>query len=273
MAGFSFNAMAQVPGLPNPSPTQTVSQEIGLGNVSVTYSRPNVKNRKIFGSLVPYDIVWRTGANTATQITFSEDMKLDGHSIPAGTYSLFTIPGKDEWTIIVNKAVKEWGAFSYDEKKDLFRFKVKPTQTPEKQESFTFFFANTITNSTDLKLAWDHTVVPMQVTADDDAKITANVEQLMQAEHPSNLIYFNAIQYFYMHDKDIDKALEWVARAKKDVPTNPTYFLFESRLLLKKGDKEGAIKAAEGGIKLATSLKFTEYVKLNTEALEIAKRK
>ena len=272
-AGLSYKSMAQVPGLPNPSATQTISQEIGLGNVSVTYSRPNVKDRKIYGGLVPYGIVWRTGANTATEITFSEDAKIDGHDVPAGSYSLFTIPGKDEWIIIINKKVKDWGAYTYDEKNDQVRLKVKPTQVAEKQESFTISFTNSTTSSADLRIVWDHTAVAAKVTIDDDAKITANIDHLMQQEHPGNLIYFNAIQYYWAHDnKDIDKALGWVDRAKKDVPNNPAFYLFESKLKLKKGDKTGAIIAAAGGIKLAKERKFDEYVKLNTQQLELAKR-
>jgi hypothetical protein len=273
-AGLSYKSIAQVPGLPNPSATQTISQEIGLGNVSVTYSRPNVKDRKIYGGLVPYGIVWRTGANTATEITFSENVKIDGQAVPAGSYSLFTIPGKDEWIIIINKKVKDWGAYTYDEKNDLLRLKVKSTHLAEKQESFTIQFINSTTNSADLRIVWDHTAVATKVTVDDDdARITANIDHLMETEHPGNLVYFNAIQYYWAHDnKDIDKALGWVDRAKKDVPTNPAFYLFESKLKLKKGDKVGAIAAAEGGIKLAKERKFDEYIKLNSQQLELAKR-
>jgi hypothetical protein len=273
ITGFSFKATAQVPGLPNPSATQTISQEIGLGNVIVTYSRPGVKDRKIYGGLVPYGIVWRTGANTATEITFSEDVKLDGHDVPAGSYSLFTIPDKEEWTIIINKKIKDWGAYTYDEKNDQLRFKVKTVRLADKQESFTILFTNSTSTSADLRIVWDHTAVATKVIVGDDAKITANIDRLMEPEHPGNLVYFNAIQYYWAHDnKDIDKALRWVERAKKDVPTNPVYFLFESKLMLKKGDKAGAIAAAEDGIKLAKERKFDEYVRLNSQQLELAKR-
>lgn len=267
------NTHAQIPGLPNPSATQTIDQEIGLGHAIVTYSRPNVKGRVIYGGLVPYGIVWRTGANTATEITFSEDVKLEGHNVPAGTYSLFTIPGKDQWTIIVNRAVKEWGAYSYNAENDQLRFMVKPTAIHDKQETFTIQFANSTPSSADLQILWDHTAVTARITVDDDARITATIEALMNAEHNTNLAYFNAIQYYYTNNKDADKALAWIKKAKADVPTNPAYHLFESRFLLRKGNKSAAITAAEAGLKLATELKFDEYIKLLTEALTTAKNK
>jgi hypothetical protein len=264
---------AQIPGLPNPSATQTIDQEIGLGHAVVTYSRPNVKDRKIFGGLVPFGTVWRTGANTATEITFSEDVKLEGHNVPAGTYSLFTIPDKDQWTIILNKAVKDWGAYSYKPESDLLRFTVKPARTNDKHETLAIQFANSTTSSADLQIVWDYTLVSIRVTVDDDARITATIEELMKAGHNSNLVYFNAIQYYYNNNKDTEKALGWIKKAKADVPTNPAYPLFESRLLLRKGDKAGAIAAAEAGIKVAKERNFEEYIKLLTEAITIAQSK
>ena len=272
LALASHHTHAQVPGLPNPSATQTIDQEIGLGHAIVTYSRPNVKDRKIFGGLVPFGTVWRTGANTATEITFSEDVKLEGHNVPAGTYSLFTIPDKDQWTIILNKAVKDWGAYSYKPENDLLRFTVKPAHIHDKHETLAIQFANSTTSSADLQIVWDYTVVSVRVTVDDDARITATIEELMKAEHNSNLVYFNAIQYYYNNNKDADKALAWIKKAKADVPTNPAYSLFESRLLLRKGDKAGAVAAAEAGIKVAKERNFEEYIKLLTEAITIAHR-
>jgi hypothetical protein len=272
LATVSYYTHAQIPGLPNPSATQTIDQEIGLGHAIVTYSRPNVKGRVIYGGLVPYNTVWRTGANTATEVTFSEDVKLNGHDVPAGTYSLFTIPNKDQWTIIVNKAVKDWGAYSYKAENDLLRFTVKPARTNDKYETFTIQFANSTTRSADLQILWDHTAVTIQITVDDDAKITATIEALMKAEHNSNLAYFNAIQYYYNNNKDTDKALGWIKKAKADVPTNPAYPLFETRLLLRKGDKAAAIAAAEAGLKLAKERNFDEYISLLSDALTTAKK-
>ncbi|ASZ12198.1 DUF2911 domain-containing protein [Chitinophaga pendula] len=252
LMGISQQSYAQVPGLPNSSPSQTITQELGLGKVEVAYSRPSVNGRKVFGDLVPYDAVWRTGANTATKITFSGDVTIAGNKIPAGTYSLFSIPGKNEWTIILNKAVNVWGAFTYKQAEDLLRFKVKAASLKEKQETFTILFDNATTQAVDLRLLWEHTTVPVHITVNDDDRIMATIEELMQAPSISNLAYFNAIQYYYLHEKDTEKALQWISKAKKDFPKNASYQLFEARFLLRKGDKEGVQQAVQEGIKVAT---------------------
>jgi hypothetical protein len=269
---ISIAATAQVPGLPNASSSQTIIQDIGLGQVKIVYSRPNVKGRKIFGTLVPYNEVWRTGANTATVLSFSRDMTVEGQKVPAGDYSLFTIPGEGQWTIIINKAKQDWGAYSYDIKKDLVRFRVKSINMGQPEETLTVSFANAGAESADLQLAWEQSAVRIHLQADDDAQITANIEQLMQADHNTNLVYFNCIQYYYDHNKDVDKALGWIVKAQRDVPANPAYDLFKSRLLLRKGDRNAAIAAARAGIKLATDRSFGEYIRLNEEALAQAQK-
>lgn len=271
VASLGFKSYAQVPGLPNTSSTQTVIQELGLGNVSVTYSRPNVNERKIFGGLIPYGKVWRTGANSATSLTFSDNVIVEGHNIPAGVYSLFCIPEKDEWTIILNKTVKQWGAYAYNQNDDFLRFKVKTARSAKKQESFTIQFANSTTKSADLSFAWDYTQATIHMITNDDVKIMANIDHLMEAKEISNPIYFNAIQYYYVNNKNIEKALGWIAKAERDFPKRGSYRLFKSRFLLRKGDKVGARAAAEQGIKVSKENNDDEYLRLNQEALEKAK--
>lgn len=269
LACISFKSYAQVPRIPEASSTQTIIQDFGLGKVSITYSRPNVKDRKIFGGIIPYGEVWRTGANAATTITFTEKIVIDGHSVPAGTYSLFSIPERNEWTIILNKTVKQWGAYSYKQANDLLRFTVKSRRVNEKRETFTMQFVNTTTKSTDLYLVWDHTAAIIHMETDDDEKITANIDELMKGDRKP--YYFNAIQYYYENNKDVDKALGWVAEAEKEEPKSSWFKLWESRLLLRKGNKAGAIAAAEAGIKLAKDSNDEEYIRLNQEALDQAK--
>src|SRR5471030_1377821 len=162
-AGACLNADAQAPRIPEASSTQTIIQDFGLGKVTITYSRPNVKGRLIFGGINPYGQVWRTGANAATTINFTENVIVEGHSVPAGTYSLFTIPDKDMWTVILNKTVKQWGAYSYDAAQDFLRFQEKPIYLDEKRETFTIQFANATTKSSDLYLVWDHTAVAIHL--------------------------------------------------------------------------------------------------------------
>ena len=270
LACVSYKSHAQaVPRIPEASSTQTIIQDFGLGKVTVTYSRPNVKDRKIFGGIIPYGEVWRTGANAATTITFTEKVTIEGHPVPAGTYSLFSIPQRNEWTIILNKTVKQWGAYSYKQADDFLRFEIKPIRVNEKRETFTMAFANSTTRSTDLYLVWDHTAAAIHMETDDDAKIMANIDELMKGDRKP--YYFNAIQWYYENNKDVNKALGWVAEAEKEDPKGPWFKLWESRLLLRKGDKPGAIAAAEAGIELSKESKDDEYLRLNIEALDHAK--
>lgn len=268
-----FTTYAQVPGVPNSSTTQTLIQELGIGKITLIYSRPNAKGREIFGGLVPYGEVWRTGANTSTQITFSENVLLEGHAVPAGQYSLFSIPNKDVWTIILNKTVGDWGAYSYKQENDFLRFNVKAASVTGKQETLTFQFQNATTETTDLVLSWDKVNLDIHIRSNDEEKILANIDRLMAEKEISNLIYFTSVQYYYLHNKDADKALGWIARAEKAFPQRGSYRLFKSRFLLRKGDKEGAIKAAEEGIKVSTDSNDNEYLRLNQEALALAKKK
>jgi hypothetical protein len=270
LACLCYKSNAQgVPRIPEASSTQTIIQDFGLGKVTITYSRPNVKDRKIFGGIIPYGEVWRTGANAATTITFTERVLVGGNPVPAGTYSLFSIPERGEWTIILNKTVKQWGAYSYKQADDFLRFKVKPLRVSEKRETFTMAFANSTTKSTDLYLVWDRTAAAIHMETDDDAKITANIDELMKGDRKP--YYFNAIQYYYENNKDVDKALGWVAEAEKNDPKGPWFKLWESRLLLRKGDKAGAIAAAQAGIELSKASNDDEYLRLNLEALNHAK--
>jgi len=264
-----FKAEAQAPRIPEASPTQTIIQDFGLGKITITYSRPSVKGRVIFGGINPYGQVWRTGANAATIINFTENVLFEGHSVKAGTYSLFTIPEKDQWTIILNKTAKQWGAYSYKQADDILRVKVKPGYRAEMRESFTIQFADVTTHSADLHLVWDHTSVYIKLNTDDDAKITANIDQLMKGDRKP--YYFNAIQYYYENNKDMKKALGWALEAEKVEPESPWFRLWEARIRLKTGDKATAIKAAQKGVELAKATNDEEYVRLNQAVIDMAK--
>ena len=263
-AVLKANAQARIPGA---STTQTIIQDFGLGKITITYSRPNVKGRVIFGGINPYGQVWRTGANSATVISFSENVIMEGHSVPAGSYSLFTIPDKDMWTVILNKTVKQWGAYSYKEADDFLRFQVKPINLDEKRETFTIQFANETTRSSDLHLVWDHTAIYIHLQTDDDAQITANIDELMKGNRKA--YYFNAIQYYYENNKDMNKALGWALEAQK-VDPGSWYKLWEARIRLRMGDKAAAIAAAQEGIKMAKASNDEEYVRLNQAVIDQA---
>ena len=156
-------ARAQEPVKPRPSPLEVVTMKWEDTYVKITYSRPHKKGRKIFGELVPYGKIWRTGANEATELTTTKDIKLAGNEIPAGTYTLFTIPQKDKWTIILNSDLGQWGAYRYDESKDVIRFDVPTKQLSATYEPFTIEFEQTASEVV-LKMMWDQTGVVIPVS-------------------------------------------------------------------------------------------------------------
>ncbi|QJD94903.1 DUF2911 domain-containing protein [Mucilaginibacter robiniae] len=268
VTGSMLQAQAQELKLPQPSSTQTVTQDFGLGKINLTYSRPNVHGRKIFGGLLPYGEVWRTGANTATVINFTDAVTIDGHQIPAGEYALFTIPNPKEWTIILNKSTKQWGAYSYKEGDDVLRFKVKPAHLNSLLETFTMQFANVEPSTADLHLMWERTDVILHLTTDVDTRAMANIDAAMQGEKKP---YYAAAMYYYNTNKDLNKALGWITEAEKTNPKSPVYKVWKARIQLKMGNKAAAITTAQEGAQLAKEAKNEEYARLNEAVIAQAK--
>jgi hypothetical protein len=255
---------------PAPSSTQIITQNFGLGKITLTYARPNVKGRKIFGGMEPYNVVWRTGANSATVIKFTNEVIIDGKKVPAGEYGLFSIPGTEEWTIILNKTAKQWGAYTYKEADDFLRFKVKTDKLKDLTETMTLNFINVSPTTCDLQMKWEHSGFAFHIVADIDATVMARIDSAMAtAKKP----YFEAVMYYYNNNKDLDKALTWVTELEK-APGFPPYLvkLWKARVLLKKGDKAGAITAAQAGVDAATTGKNDEYLRLNKEVIALAKK-
>jgi hypothetical protein len=267
----ALNADLQAQGLkmPQASSSQTVIQNFGLGKITLNYSRPNVKGRKIFGGLEPYGTVWRTGANSATMISFTEPVKINGKELPAGDYGLFTIPGKDEWTVIFNKGAKQWGAYEYKEAEDVLRVKVKATRLKDKVETFTMQFANVYPTTAQLQLMWEDVAVNVDLSTEVDATVMASIDEAMKGEKKP---YFAAAQYYYSNGKDLNKALEWINAAEAADGKAPWIKLWKGRIQLKMGDKAGASATAAAGLQAATEMKNQEYVRLHTELLSESKK-
>ncbi|MDB5274971.1 MAG: hypothetical protein JWO58_3338 [Chitinophagaceae bacterium] len=255
---------------PAPSSTQSITQQFGLGKITLTYARPNVKGRKIFGGMELYNVVWRTGANTATVIKFTDEVIIDGNKVPAGEYGLFSIPGQDEWTIIISKKPKQWGAYTYSDKDDLFRFKVKTDKLKDLTETMTLDFINVTPTTCDLQMKWEHSGFAFHIVTDIDAKVMARIDSAMAtAKKP----YYESIIYYYNNSKDMDKALVWATELEKN-PNMSAYVskLWKARILLRKGDKAGAIAAAQAGVDAAKKDNTDEYVRLNNEVIAQAKK-
>jgi hypothetical protein len=255
--------------MPQASTSQTITQAFGLGTVTINYSRPNVKGRKVFGGLEPYGTVWRTGANSATIIAFTEAVKIGGQDLAAGEYGLFTIPGENEWTIIINKGAKQWGAYEYKAADDVLRIKVKSAKLKDKVETFTIQLTDVYPTTAKLQLTWENTVVSVDLSTDVDSKVMAGIEEAMKGDKKP---YFQAAQYYLENGKDLDKALEWMNIADTDNTKAPWVKLWKGRVQLKKGDKKGAAQTAEEGLKIATEIKNPEYIRLNSALLAEAKK-
>lgn len=252
---------------PQASPTEKISTTVGLTDVTVEYSRPGLKgrDRNIFGGLVPYGEVWRTGANASTKITFSDSVKVAGEWLPGGTYALYTIPDRNEWTVIFSKNLELWGSMGYKKEEDALRVKVKPANMSEAAETFTIDIANYTTNGAALNIMWDFTKVSVPLETEVDKKVMASIAETMAQPVENAGTYFQAASYYFQNGKDKQQALQWVdqAIAKED----RYYFQYLKALILADLNKpKEAIKAAEKSKEMAQK-ENPEYVKMNDELI------
>lgn len=257
-------ADAQSLTTPQPSPTQTIKQNFGLSSIELSYSRPGMKGRKIYGDLVPFGNVWRTGANTATILTFADDVTIGGVKVKAGKYGLLSIPEKKNWTLIITKQLDVTSPAAYKQDQDVVRVEAKTMDMDESMETFTMQFANIKINSTELHIMWDKTVVSLPISTDVETKVMAQIDMLMNKD---NRPYYNAAMYYMDNGKDLNQALGWFDKA---IEVNPTAFWMhhqKANCLAKLGRKDEAKTAAQKSIELATTAKNDDYVKLNEKLI------
>jgi hypothetical protein len=250
--------------VPQPSPTQTLKQNFGLSNIELSYSRPGVKGRKVFGDLVPFGKVWRTGANNATTITFGDDVTIGGKKIAAGKYGLVTIPEKNQWTVIISKKLDITGPADYKEDGDVVRVNVNTMKTTDPVETFTMQFANIKPTSIELQMLWENTAVSLPITTDIETKIMGQIDQLMNKD---NRPYFAAAMYYMESGKDLNQALAWFDKAVELQPKAFWIHHQRANCLAKLGKKNEAKTAAETSKSLATEQKNDDYVKLNEKLI------
>ena len=257
-------AMAQTIKTPAASAPQYVKQDFGLSNIELSYSRPDMRGRKIFGDLVPFGKVWRTGANQATTLTFGDPVTIGGAKIPAGKYGLLTIPGADEWTLIITHQTDVTNPAAYKPDQDVVRVTAKPSALPFPLETFTILFANVTANSCDLQVIWENTLVTLPITTDIDTRIMAQIDNAMNKD---NRPYYNAAFYYLENGKDLNKALEWFDKAIAQDPTAFFVVYQKARCLAKMGRKAEAKATAEKGIELAKQANNADYVTLNQKLI------
>jgi tetratricopeptide (TPR) repeat protein len=248
---------------PAPSPTQTVQQDFGISSMQLIYSRPNMRGRKVFGDLVPYGKIWRTGANQATRIKFNDDVSIGGQPLKAGEYALYTIPGENEWDVVINKGSANWGT-DYKQGDDILRVKAKPTRLANTVETFTMQFDNVKPTSAELTIMWDKTAVAIPITVDIDTKVMAQINSLMSND---NRPYFGAAMYYLESGKDLNQAVAWFDKAIEQNPNAFWVYHQKANALAKLGKKEEARKTANRSIELARAQNNDDYVKLNEKLI------
>ncbi|WP_300663192.1 DUF2911 domain-containing protein [Fluviicola sp.] len=257
---FSMTSVAQKITVPAPSPLQTLTQKFGLGEVTVEYSRPVAKGRTIFGDIVPYGKVWRTGANGTTKITFTDDVKIEGKDVKAGTYGLYSIPNKEYWEVMLYSDLTLNGNVAeYKAENEVARFKVKTTKTAGKVESFTISIGDVAPTEATLSLMWENTAVSLRLTTDIDARVMKSIDESMKSEKPE---YFRAAGYYFENGKDLSQALTWVNKATDENPKAFYMFLLKAKIEYALKDKAAGKASAEKTIVLAKEAKNDDYVAL-----------
>ncbi len=265
----SVMGFAQV-RMPQPSTTQKISQDFGMGKIELTYSRPNVKGRAMLkenSELVPLNQLWRTGANAATRIHFSDKVTMGGTTLDTGAYVLYTVPGVDYWEVVVNKGLNNWGTDGYKQSEDVVRFKVKAAKTSSNTETFTFQFANVEAESIDLQLSWGKVAVSIPISTNVKDRLRAQVETALSAEKVNPNVYQAAANFYYEWEKDYAKALQNVNKATEVNPKAFWLFLLTAKIQKDMGQKADAKASAEKCISIATEAKNADYVRMAKELI------
>jgi len=269
-AFITLSATAQI-RMPQPSPTQRIIQDFGLGQIEVNYSRPSLKGRVPFkekGDFVPQGAMWRTGANSATKLRFTDQVMMGGKLIDSGLYVLYTIPGKDYWEIIINKGITNSGLDGYKTSEDVHRFTVKPGKTGSSVETFTIQVANVLAESCELQLMWGNTVVSIPMSVNLRDRIRASVEKALSASPVNPASYSAAANFYYEWDKDLNKALSNISKATEANPKAFWLFLQQARIQKDLGDKASAKASAQKCVELATEAKNDDYVRMASDLIK-----
>jgi hypothetical protein len=264
---FILGATAQIQA-PQPSPLTKVEQKVGLTDVTLEYSRPGMRDREIFGNLVPYGEVWRTGANANTKITFSDDVQIGGKDLEKGTYALYTKPGKDKWEVMFYSDSDNWGnPQQWDDSKVALKTTANVTELPFPMETFTIFLDDLKNDGGVLNIVWANTAASVPFTVPTDSKTLASIEKVMNG--PTANDYFTAATYYHDTKKDNKKALEWVNKAV-EMQGDDAFWMLRRKSLIEAdlGMKKEAIATAKRSLASAEKAKNADYVKMNKDSLK-----
>jgi len=264
--GMAALAQEQPLKIPSLSPTEKMSQEFSTSSIDITYSRPSMRGRVIFGDIIPYGKAWRTGANAPTKIKFGEDITIGGQDVKAGDYALYTIPGKDEWEIIINKGTGNWGPDGFNAGDDVARFKIKPTQVDKFFQTFTIDIASITFNSCKLEMMWEKTKLIIPIETHNEPRVSTAIDKAIS--NPS-IPYAQAANYYFESGQNLEKANTYVDKALADNPTNFNMWFLKARIEKKLGHKQEAIAAAHKSIETSKGSPFErDYVHNNQKILD-----
>lgn len=259
---YSVSVKAQL-NLPPASTDATFKQQIGFGEVEVKYSRPSARGRLIFGGIVPFGEMWRTGAHDATTIRFSEAVKLNGNDIPAGTYSLFTIPNATEWTIIINKVSEMHGTSDYTQEQDLVRFAAKPEKSARYYETFTIEVNDISKDEAGLFLLWESTQVKVTIKMNVDDKVMAEINDRINVKKEDRAsLFYQSSAYYFNNNKDLKQAYAWVQIANSKAQ-DAGYLQLQAKIEAALNDYTSALKTLKASTDLATTKKLDEVIAAN----------
>jgi len=254
---------------PQPSPFSKIEQKVGLTDVTLEYSRPSAKGRAIFGNLVPFGKIWRTGANANTKITFSTDVVVDGQTLKAGSYGIYSIPNKDKWEVMFYSESNKRGVPSdWNESKVVAKTTIDVYPMPMAIETYTITFDDLTNNSAVIGLLWEKTYIGIKFEVPTDAIVMASIDATLAAT-PKGTDYYNAAVYYSQQDKDIKQANEWMEKAMSMIE-KPRFFQLRQQSLIyaKVGNKEAAIATAQKSLELSKEAKNDAYIKMNTDSLK-----
>ena len=267
VVGMTFTAKAQIQ-TPQPSPFSKVEQTVGLTDVTLEYSRPNMRARTVFGDLVPYGKVWRLGANTNTKITFTTDVTVEGKELKAGTYALFAIPTENNWEIVFYSSAGNWGApQELDASKIAAKVSAEVYPMPMNIETFTMSFDDLSSNGATLGIMWASVYVGVKCQVPTDKSVASRIDKIMNG--PSAGDYYAAAVYYLQEGKDAKQAKTWIDKAMSMTPKPAFYQLRQQSLIYAKaGDKKGAIDLAKKSLAASKEAGNQDYVKMNTDSLK-----
>jgi len=263
----SYGVNAQIE-TPQPSQFSKLEQKVGLTDVTLEYSRPNMRDRDIFGELVPYGKMWRLGANANTKITFSDDVTIGGNTLKAGSYAIFAKPNQNNWDVVFYSDVSNWGLpREWDESKVAAKVSAEVMKLPMEIETFTITFDDLTSSSANLGMMWEDVYVPVTIQVPTDKKVNAAIDRAMSG--PSASDYYASAVYYSQEGKDIDKAKMWMEKAM-DMIDKPGFWQLRQQSLIyaKAGEKKKAIETAKKSLAGAKEANNTDYIKMNEDSLK-----